>query len=145
MVLISNGCRFVTLFALIWISSGFYHSLLSLDEPLIFFDEQCKIRENLSCNSVGNIGSKQSSECSIWLKKTASTLGRDIPQSITSVVIVAYNERKRILNETIESLLANTPHALLKEIIVVDDCSQPAIDLSSYSFKIQVNFDLASL
>ncbi|KAL5966248.1 Polypeptide N-acetylgalactosaminyltransferase 35A [Taenia solium] len=126
-------------FALIWISSGFYHSSLSFDEPLILFNEQCKIRENFGCKSVGSIGSKLNSECSRWLKETASTLAKDVPQSIASVVIVVYNEQKRILNETIESLLANTPHTLLKEIIVVDDCSQPAIDLSSNSFEIQVS------
>ncbi|KAL5111267.1 hypothetical protein TcWFU_000890 [Taenia crassiceps] len=117
----------------------FHHSSLSFDEPLIFFDDQCRIRENLDCKSIRNIGSKQSSECSRWLKETSSALSMDVPMSITSVVIVAYNEQKRILNETIESLLANSPHALLKEIIVVDDCSQPAINLSSSSFEIQVS------
>ncbi|VDM34448.1 unnamed protein product, partial [Hydatigera taeniaeformis] len=98
----------------------------------------CKVRENLGCKTFDNIGSKQSSECSRWLKETTSMLGKGVPQSIISIVIVAHNERKHILNYTIESLLENTSHALLKEVIVVDDCSQPAIDLSLYSFEIKV-------
>ncbi|KAH9286983.1 Polypeptide N-acetylgalactosaminyltransferase 16 [Echinococcus granulosus] len=139
MVLISNRFGYITFSVLVWISSSFYHFSLSLDEPLIFFDEHCEISDNFGCKSVGNIGNKQVSECSRWLKETTSMLGKDVPPSIISVIIVAHNERKRILNDTIESLLSNTSHALLKEIIVVDDCSQPAIDLTPNGFKIQVS------
>nr|CDS34025.1 polypeptide N acetylgalactosaminyltransferase 14 [Hymenolepis microstoma] len=66
------------------------------------------------------------------------SLATDLPPSSVSVIFVAHNEKEIILNNTIRSLLENTPHSLLKEIIVVDDHSNPKIDFKSSTFDVQV-------
>lgn len=94
--------------------------------------------DKLQCKSAVNKNIKQSDECLRWLTYTASALGTGLPHSSVSVIFVAHNEQEIILNNTIESLLENTPHNLLKEIIVVDDFSNPKIDFKSSTFYVQV-------
>jgi len=46
----------------------------------------------------------------------------------TSIVIVAYNEATSVLHRTVWSVLDRSPPALLREVIIVDDCSDWPVD-----------------
>ena len=139
MFVLPNGSTFIILCISILIHPCLFHFSPSLGEAFATSKDYCVLSEFFQCKSNTNVGSKQDSECSRWLKRTASILGMDIPLSIVSVVVVSHNEKINILKDTIKSLLANTSCTLLKEIIIVDDYSQPPIDLSFSTFKVQVN------
>ncbi|VUZ57592.1 unnamed protein product, partial [Hymenolepis diminuta] len=102
-------------------------------------EDRLLFSDKLQCKSTVNKNIKQSDECLRWLTYTSSALGTGLPHSSVSVIFVAHNEQEIILNNTIESLLENTPNNLLKEIIVVDDFSNPKIDFKSSTFYVQVS------
>ncbi|KAM7541161.1 hypothetical protein Aperf_G00000024312 [Anoplocephala perfoliata] len=127
------------IFVSLWITPAYFQTPLRLSGALLRSDNQCAFDDIFQCTSTENTNIKQKEECDRWLAHTASILGAEISSSSVSVVIVAHNENETILNNTIRSLLENTPHDLLKEIIIVDDFSQPAIDLKLNTFDVQVS------
>ena len=138
MLSLSNYFTPIILCTSIWINLCLSY-FSSLGETASISTKHGKFSDIFQCESTKYIANKQSIECSRWLMEIASEIGADIPLSIVSVVIVSHNEKHKILINTINSLLMNTSHTLLKEVIVVDDYSQPPIDLRLETSKVQVN------
>lgn len=138
MLLTSKRVVFFISASLLCITPVYFQKLPRHHGAQIRSDDQRAFSEVFHRNFTENADIKQREECGRWLAHTASVFATDIPPSSVSVVIVAHNENETILKNTIRSLLENTPHNLLKEIIIIDDSSQPPVGLKSNTFDVCV-------